>query len=167
MKPKPKLVRKTLFHKFVHTNNFQCRNSNKEQEVAPGSWSSLLQNMGKKPSHLFTHYHYSISPTVIQIMNLASTQFLWKISNIPHRCPKLKSKTRHWVCQIPSTAASKILHFSVSKINLQPKIQETEISPPTKQNLSLWKFYCKINSSHRRKTKWFFPWQIHSVSSLF
>lgn len=36
---------------------FNCRNSNKEQEVAQGSWSKLLWNMKKTP-HLFTHYQY-------------------------------------------------------------------------------------------------------------
>lgn len=52
--PSPNYSGRPNFIKSFTQPICNCRNSNKDQEVAPGSWSELLQNMKKHPTPIYT-----------------------------------------------------------------------------------------------------------------
>lgn len=97
-----------------------------------------------KEKKLFTHY--SISPTVIQIMNLATTHsYSGQSVNYPTGVPSRNARPDIGCNQLLWLLTAKRCTFPSLKwaYKTQPKIQENEISPPTKQGLSLWIFYCE------------------------
>lgn len=52
--PNPNYSGRPSFIKSFTQPIFNCRNSNKEQAVAPGSWSKLLWNIKKNPTPIYT-----------------------------------------------------------------------------------------------------------------